>query len=512
MRKGILGLLAYCLAGLEIAHGQTGPGGGYQEPLPIPPPGVRYGAPLYMVPPPSRFPSYGPPIYPNFPSQAMPQSGGVVQASAQEPVRPMPTFDNRQGLPVRPPSPDEIEIPAPLGPIQETTEDNQPASPKETSGESKGGDDLAGVGAFGHAEPAEPYMVGPVGNWKPTKGYSFYGTAEYLLWWVKAQTLPANLPLSLSSPNTVPELTSQVHSGDRFFVGIWLSDQQDLSAEAGYFSLLPRTADNSQNFGPSPITMLPTFAGIDKESVLVSSSTSFWGAEANLRYQIWRSNRDSFGQDRPSTDSSALTSHLDVLGGFRFVDLSEALTLRNSTLFSTAPVALSNALLTTSDTFGTHNHVFAGQIGADAGVRWDCFSANVYTKIGFGGNEETVNINGITQVSGPPVLGNQTLPGGFFAQASNSGRHTRDAFTVLPEVGVNLAYKVSDHCRLGVGYTFVYMSNVVRPGDQIDATAGGATRPPTVFLGGPVPQPAFSGFNSSSFWAQGVNFTVELSY
>ena len=214
----------------------------------------------------------------------------------------------------------------------------------------------------------------------------------------------------------------------------------------------------------------------------------------------------------PCQSSDAASDHLDLLVGFRYADLSEDLLLNNSTQFGTAPVLLSNATLTTSDMFGTHNHFYGGQIGAEAALDIGRFDINAHAKVAFGENIEEVTINGNTQVSGPPALGNFSTVGGFFTQPGNIGSFRHDAFAVLPEVGVNVGFKVCDRCRLSVGYTFVYLSNVVRPGDQIDATAGGATRPPVSFLGGARPQPQFANFNETGFWAQGINLTVELNY
>jgi hypothetical protein len=59
---------------------------------------------------------------------------------------------------------------------------------------------------------------------------------------------------------------------------------------------------------------------------------------------------------------------------------------------------------------------------------------------------------------------------------------------VVPEVGVKVGYQVTPHLRAQVGYDFLYWSDVVRPGSQIDplintnlippATPGGPGRPP----------------------------------
>ena len=35
----------------------------------------------------------------------------------------------------------------------------------------------------------------------------------------------------------------------------------------------------------------------------------------------------------------------------------------------------------------------------------------------------------------------------------------------LPEIGVNVGYDVTPRLRVQAGYTFLYLSNVVRPGD-----------------------------------------------
>ncbi len=69
--------------------------------------------------------------------------------------------------------------------------------------------------------------------------------------------------------------------------------------------------------------------------------------------------------------------------------------------------------------------------------------------------------------------------------------------------------------RVFAGYDFMYMSSVVRPGNQID---------PNINLSqmGPTPNhnpntlvgPASPGvpFASSNFWAQGVTFGIEFRY
>lgn len=509
MRKGILGLLACGLAGLAIAHAQQAGAQAesdtsFQEPLPIQTQALPYGAGPYSAYGTPRFPNYASPgyapaAYPGYMpaaygAQPMGFSGmGAVPAMAQVPL---PT-------PLQPggavdPKAQPFQAPMPI-----------PASPEKGKAADKSSTGLpVETMAMEGGEPAEPYLVTPPGTWKPSKGYNFYGSADYLFWFVKHQTLPANIALSLSDPNFVPQLPYQRDNGGRFFVGAWLNDRQTLALEGGYFFLGTRTSTFAQNLPGSALANRPIFDGINSETTFLAASTTFMGAEANVRYQAlhW----DFSGTNCPP--SRRLTGHLDLLSGFRYADLSENLLLNNNTQFGTAPVLLSNATLATSDLLGTHNHFYGGQIGAEAWLDIGRFDVTAHAKLAFGNTREEVTINGTTQVSGPPALGNFTSVGGFFAQPGNIGSFRHDVFAVLPEVGVNLGFKVCDRCRLAVGYTFVYLSNVARPGDQIDASAGGGTRPPLSFLGGARPQPQFGSFNETGFWAQGINLTLELNY
>jgi hypothetical protein len=607
MRKGILGLLA-CVTAV-LAHEETalGQSGGYQEPLPIGAPGVRYvpSGPASGFAVPSRFPgymapaaysqapqvpSYGPPPIFGVPTYRAPSSYGepggqrpAPDASAQSPRPPsdlhragvgvptpatisdlqrpgsgvVPTAAQETLPPPRlPPSRDpggrignpSYEPPPrdPGGPPAEKLPNVPPPVPTTppVSGNlpSVSGDSSLGALTRPRSsvvsplcvidpeeclppEPAEPFMVGPESTWKFPKGYIIYGSAEYLYWVTKAQPLTPNLPLSVANPGTTVTLSDQWHSGGRFNVGMWVGAGHNLALEGGYFFLATKERTNNLSFPPTPVVVKPVFDGVVTDSTQIVTATSFSGAELNLRWVACRLGEPGASGERRCVSpiwyepvpfwvgrAQSCTAHLDFLGGFRFVDLSESLALAGRTAFGTAPVLLSNAVVTNTDLFGTHNHFYAGQIGFDSGIEWGRLSVGGFAKLALGDNRQTMQILGTTQVSGPPVLGNFTVPGGFFAQASNSGRFRHDQYSMLPESGVNIGLRPFDRCRLSVGYMCAYFWNVARPGDQIDRTAGGGTRPPVSFLTGTQPRPTFNNFNETSFWAQGINLTVEVSY
>lgn len=507
MRKRTFGLLALCLSGrglldVPAAHGQ----GYYQEPVPIQAPALGYGGGYLM--PGQAMPGQA---MPRFPAGLRPGYAPPIPVAAGYPVAMLPPVAGMQqaAVPLPPPGayyvlpaaatqekldpPRKVEPrPLPQAPISVEAApavSTPPAPPEQVTIETADG--LP-------AEPAEPYMVRPEGSWKPAKGYSIYGSADFLIWNFRAQPVPPNLSLSSAPATSALGLSNEWHPGGRFLLGTWMNPQHDLAIEGGYTFLADRTTSSSRTFPARALAIPPIFAGTVNESSRIFAASDFSGAEVNLRHQIW------------SYQCEETTAFAHVLGGFRFADLSEAFGVSATTRFGPSALPLANRTLTATDAFGTHNTFLAGQIGTDVGVRWHNLSATAFAKLAMGNDRQTVVINGFSTVAGPPAVGTFGFPGGFYAQPSNIGRHRHDTIGYLPELGLNLGYHLGDHVRLGFGYNYLSMSNVVRPGDQIDVRAGGATRPGLFFITG-TPRPAFD-FRETTFWAQGINLTVEVVY
>src|SRR5260370_37355575 len=88
-------------------------------------------------------------------------------------------------------------------------------------------------------------------------------------------------------------------------------------------------------------------------------------------------------------------------------------------------------------------------------------------KIAAGPNLETLKIGGFTSVTdqfGTVTTGSQ----GLYAQPSNIGQRSHTVFAYLPEGTANFGWEPTTWLRLQVGYTFMYLNKVIRPGDQID--------------------------------------------
>jgi len=137
---------------------------------------------------------------------------------------------------------------------------------------------------------------------------------------------------------------------------------------------------------------------------------------------------------------------------------------------------------------------------------------NFLGKIALGDSHETVSINGSTQQT-PPGGTTTSVPGGLLALSSNIGRYTKDEFAAVPELGINFGYQINPLVRAYVGYSFIYLSDVARPGDQINRSVNPALVPTSTTYG-TASTPAAPGFTfqRTEFWAQGVNFGLEVRY
>src|SRR5262249_4601730 len=143
--------------------------------------------------------------------------------------------------------------------------------------------------------------------------------------------------------------------------------------------------------------------------------------------------------------------------------------------------------------------------------RW---SLDFLGKIALGDTHQVLNIEGDT-VKLLPGGGVQMAQGGLLALPSNSGRFARDRFTVVPELGVKLGYHVTDNLVVTVGYTWMYWSSVLRPGDQIDRVIDSNSVPsffrnliPPTRLG----QRPIAPLRGTDFWAQGITFGLECNF
>ncbi len=328
--------------------------------------------------------------------------------------------------------------------------------------------------------------------------------SEYLLWWTKGSDTPA---LVTSSPvGTTPELSgvlgepdtetlfgdntvaNGVRSGGRFALGYWLTPCQCFGIEADYLFIGSGTTRYRVDSSTVPILARPyldTALGAETAllvahpdflagSVAVDATNDFQAAEVLLRRALVKRCCD----------------RLDFVVGYRFARLDDGLTIHQFSEWTQAqgiiPVGTTKDI---TDAFDTTNQFHGGQLGFAYQERVGRWSLQMLAKLGLGNTRSRVRIDGRTVTTLPNGVSG-AFDGGLLAQTTNIGTYTQDDFSIMPELGVTLSYNLTCRLRATFGYTFVYWSRVVRPGDIIDRSASQLPPEP---LGFAARQPARDG-------------------
>lgn len=363
-----------------------------------------------------------------------------------------------------------------------------------------------------------------------------WGSAEYLLWWVEGAPLPVPVitagPVDALGPGQRPgtlgvpgtrvleggaDQDFSPLAGGRFTVGSWLGCDRAVGIEANYFFLQEESMTNgvgSSGLPGSAALSIPFFdVSLGRENstgVAFPRAQNAFGGTADLRFTVRLQGAEANGI-LPIGGREGM--RLELLTGFRYLDLDERLALFTSSV-NTPPAP--RDVFRTLDQFNASNDFYGGQVGARGEYRQGCWFVNATGKVALGGVQETVHIQGVLATNDFTNLGPvQRFVGGYLALPTNSGRFSRHQFAAVPEINVNLGWQPVEWLRVFGGYTFLYVSSVARPGNQIDRVINATQAPaffndPSAVLVGPA-RPAFPG-SDSDFWAQGLSFGLELRY
>jgi hypothetical protein len=346
-------------------------------------------------------------------------------------------------------------------------------------------------------------------------GYQIWASADYLHWWTRSGPVPVPIA-TLDSTTSVLVGNSSLdyggRSGAQAWVGTWLDERHVFGVEFGGFWLEDKTASSSASSATialgQPFFNVATGSGDafllgPPAAVSVSSHSEFWGLELNFVRNLM--------------DCCYFSA--DLLFGARYLDLDEDLNIARTSV-APAPFTLAGmpepagAGLAVSDRFMARNQFYAGQIGGRAEWHRGGLFFNVTGKVALGPNHETVNVLGSSTATAPGAP-SVTVPGGFLALAgTNIGRQKTDWFSVAPQVGVQLGYHVTQNIRAHVGYDFLYINSVVRPGEQIALRVNPSFVPTSPAFGTGSRQLAEPGpfLRQDDFWAHGISAGLTIEY
>jgi Putative beta barrel porin-7 (BBP7) len=368
--------------------------------------------------------------------------------------------------------------------------------------------------------PQPGYLVGPAPVMlmpaAPREPCLWFGM-EALVWWVKNPPLPVPLLTTgpgaqgtsagaLGAPGTQsldPHLDYGTGVGMNLNLGGWFNNDHTAGMEGSVFFLQQQTirfgANDPSGTGQfvinEPVSGLPftqvSAPGFATGSATVSTRSSLWGADVNGLVNLVRADGWT----------------VNVLGGFRYVGLTETLNVSNvSTLLTTidftgpggTTTALPGSTTSEFDSFRTHNDFYGGQIGTYIEYQMGPWFISSVDKLAVGVTREVVTINGNTTLlptNAAPVF----FQGGNYTSGTNIGSFGQNRFALVPEIKLNVGYQIGPQVRCWLGYDFLYWSSVLRPGNQIDNTYDWVTHPLVPMVASP-------------FWAQGFDLGIQINF
>jgi hypothetical protein len=361
-------------------------------------------------------------------------------------------------------------------------------------------------------------------------------SVEYLMWYQSGMETPA---LVTTSPGVlVPPVTlyggdndilSDRMGGTRVRFGWWFANNPMLGIEGEYLGFNTKTENFNSGFStgvaPDPILARPfynaltglddaqrvAFPGVINGRVTTEATTKLDGAAVRFRKIMCCSSGSSFSPIACGPVPSQ--SRIDATLGWRFYQLKESLGITEDLQVRGPDPAQVGATFLINEGFSTRNQFNGAELGFQWTGRRGYWSMDALMRMGIGNMKQEVMIQGNTVSKAPDGTPVQPNPGvgGLLAQRTNIGTRTRNEFGIVPELGATLGYQFTQHLRLTAGYSFIYFSNVVRPGDQIDTTVNPNLMPPenpdeTAFL-----NPRFA-FQQTDYWVQGLSLGGEYRW
>lgn len=298
---------------------------------------------------------------------------------------------------------------------------------------------------------------------------------------------------AIGQPTTIAEFggtntLNQFRPGFRVEAGHWFASNPTWGLSARFYFLgavaerflggsngtnvLSYNVGVNTPIGPVFAPIYVSYPGLTVGSTSASVHSNFLGGDVNLRHRL--------GSDPNLT--------VDVLGGYRVMHLGDNLV---SSFDVQSAVPGQGWRVVGEDRVTTRNQFHGGQVGFAATGRHGQFSLTLQSTVALGVTVSDMDDTRIRALSVGAI--GVPLPAVPVAPVVLSRNERQTAFAVAPEAGVTVGWNPRDNVRLTFGYNFSYWSHVRRAQAVYDLT--------------PVPAAG-----TTDFWAQGINWGVELRY
>lgn len=295
--------------------------------------------------------------------------------------------------------------------------------------------------------------------------------------------------------------------------GMWLTTDQNAAIEMELIQLESTGKSYSGSSDGSVILGRPFFdiVGGQESALLVSypglvSGSVNVGTKSELRSFLINGRFAIHSNHANSCQQCGLRDRMDWIVGYRNIRLRDSLTA-NTSLVSELPDFPGTVVAT--DQFNTENEFSGLQLGIIHRriIRRGWLESSM--RVAMGNNKQTIQIGGSTTYNESGVI--DSFSGGLLAQRTNSGQRTRDQFMMVPELGLRWGMQWSDRFHTSIGYTLLYLPNVIRASEQVDTDLNpglipeeldpltGALRPRAIWV-------------QSDYLAHGLHLGAELHF
>jgi hypothetical protein len=357
---------------------------------------------------------------------------------------------------------------------------------------------------------------------KPTL---FHFEAEYLLWFTSKQKLgplvtsgPLTDPVpgALGQPHTTVVVSGEtgdrnVQNGIRLNAGLGLDNAEEFSLLGSFFILQQTSGQHvvgggSRGDPTQPVIARPFFnvnahlpdadpvvvPGIASGFVSVDTPRVLYGADVNLRYNYY------FEQ----------ASRLVFMLGGRYLALDEGLNITE--LSRDIPgLGVPGNVYTLGEHWRTRNRFYGGQVGSEYSFRVGPLTMDLTGKLALGPTKRALDTSSGIQIVEANGIVSTNANNALYISPLNAGHFSRTSLAFVPEAAFKLNFDFNEHIRLSAGYSVLYISDVIRPADQVDQNV--VVQP----VGAPalIPPPAaLPRLHSGSFWAHGLDAGLRISF
>ena len=334
---------------------------------------------------------------------------------------------------------------------------------------------------------------------------------ETLLWWRQGRDFP---PLVTTDPATESSTTAGIlpdahilfgggrtgttmQAGGRVDFGTYLNPAQTVGIGDRFFGLGRDSSEFRVASSDVPVLAVPfrdftagandavliAYPGLRTGNITVTGSSSVIGNDVYTKILLCRD----------------CINRWDFITGWNYTRVADDVAMRTRSTIVSDPTLPVGTVLSTLDQFRTTNNFNGGILGLQWQRNCSFWTTQALARMSIGNMHEVILIDGESRVNGTV----STNPaGGIFTRASNIGRHARNEFTAITEVGFNIGYRFAPCTQLNLGYTFMYWNDILSAANNIDTsvgTSGNVTRPQVLF-------------RHSDFWVQGLNLGLTKEF